>query len=510
MNGAGEVSDRRLREIVIVGGGTAGWMTAAALARLIKSPHNRIRLIESDEIGTVGVGESTLPHIRSFNQTLGLDEPGFMRETRATFKLGIQFCDWNRIGDRYIHPFGEHGRRIADVDFHHYWLRARQGGDTTPIDDYSFPVVAAREGRFTHPQPDSRLLLSTFSYAYQFDAALYARLLRGYAEQRGVVRVEGKVVDVSVRGEDGFILAVTLASAERVEGDLFIDCSGFHALLIEQTLHAGFEEWSKWLPCDRAVAMPCASGGSFVPYTRATAREGGWQWRIPLQHRVGNGYVYSSSFIDQEQATARLFGSIEGAALAEPNHLRFRAGRRRRSWVGNCVAIGLSGGFLEPLESTSIHLIQSAITHLIELFPDRSFDPASRDEFNRIIDLDFERIRDFLILHFHATQRSDSPFWDYCRTMEVPDSLQHKLELFCERGFVPNHQDGLFLNPSWVAVYIGQGILPKRYHPVVERHTVADTNRELARLRALIHETAHRLPTQAEFIERYCGRTQGL
>jgi tryptophan halogenase len=506
MSSARDTGDRRIREIVIVGGGTAGWMTAAALARLIKSPRNRIRLIESEEIGTVGVGESTLPHIRAFNEKLGFDEAAFMRETRATFKLGIQFCDWDRIGDSYIHPFGEHGGRLADVDFHHYWLKARHHGDSAAIDEYSFPAVVARAGRFTRPVSDSRSLLSTYSYAFQFDASLYARYLRAYAQQRGVLRTEGKIIDVAVRSEDGFIEAVTLASGERIQGELFIDCSGFKGLLIEQTLRAGFEDWSRWLPCDRAVAMPCASNGPSVPYTRATAREAGWQWRIPLQHRVGNGYVYCSSFIDKEAATARLLGSLEGEALTEPNHLQFVAGRRKQSWLRNCVAIGLSGGFLEPLESTSIHLIQIAITKLIELFPDRSFEPAGSDEFNRLMDLEFERIRDFLILHFHATRRSDTAFWDHCRTLHVPDSLACKIELFRRRGLVPDYQEGLFLNPSWVAVFLGQGIVPDRYHPLVDRQSGAALRADLARMRISIHNAAQHLPTHADFLESYCGR----
>jgi tryptophan 7-halogenase len=497
------VRERRIGNVVIVGGGTAGWMTAAALAKVLKN-QCAIRLIESTEIGIIGVGESTVPHIRYFNSVLGLDEADFMRETRATFKLGIEFRHWARIGDAYVHPFGDFGRMLDGVRFHHYWLRQREQGDPTSIADYSFPIVAAKLGRFTHPVEDPGSLLSTFSYAYQFDATLYAPYLRAYAERRGVVRTEGKVVDVRLRSEDGFIESVVLESGERITGDLFIDCSGFRGLLIEQALRTGYDDWTHWLPCDRAVAAPCASVQEPIPYTRATAHEAGWQWRIPLQHRVGNGYVYSSHFISDDDAAATLESHLEGAPLAEPRILRFTTGRRKRAWNRNCVAIGLSGGFLEPLESTSIHLIQMAITYLLELFPDRTFEPADTDEFNRLMDLEFERVRDFLVLHYHAIERDDTPLWRYCRTMRIPDSLQYKMEQFRARAYVVPYKDGLFLEPSWIAVYFGQRIFPRRYDPLADGLASAEVDRRLQGLRMWIRRTAEGTPTHSEFIRKYC------
>jgi len=487
---------------VIVGGGTAGWMTAAALAKVLKN-QCAIRLIESTEIGIIGVGESTVPHIRYFNSVLGLDEAEFMRETRATFKLGIEFRNWARSGDAYIHPFGDFGRMIDGVRFHHYWLRQREQGDSTDIAEYSFPIVAAKLGRFTHPVEDPASLLSTFSYAYQFDATLYAPYLRAYAERRGVARSEGKVVDVRLRAADGFIESVVLESGEQITADLFIDASGFRGLLIEQALHTGYEDWTHWLPCDRAVAAPCASVQEPIPYTRATAHAAGWQWRIPLQHRVGNGYVYSSQFISDDEAASTLKSHLEGALIAEPRILRFTTGRRKRAWNRNCVAIGLSGGFLEPLESTSIHLIQMAITYLLELFPDRTFEPADSDEFNRLMDLEFERVRDFLVLHYHATERDDTPLWRYCRSMRIPDSLQYKMEQFRARGYVVPYKDGLFLEPSWVAVYLGQRIFPRRYDPLADGLAAAELDRRLQGLRMWIRRTAEGTPAHAELIRKY-------
>jgi tryptophan 7-halogenase len=495
---------RPLQNIVIVGGGTAGWMAAAALSRVLRG-HYSIRLVESAEIGIIGVGESTVPHIRYFNDALVLDEADFMRRTRATFKLGIEFRDWGRIGDAYMHPFGDFGHPLDGVKFHHHWLRLRERGQMPDIGEYSFPIVAAKLGRFTPPVSDPRSVLSTFSYAFQFDATLYAPYLREYAERRGVRRTEGKVVHAELQGEDGFIEAVVLESGERVAGDLFIDCSGFRGLLIEQTLQTGYESWSHWLPCDRAVAVPCSSSEPPIPYTRATAREAGWQWRIPLQHRVGNGYVYASPFISDEAATQALMRRLEGEALAEPRILRFTAGQRRKTWNRNCVAIGLSGGFLEPLESTSIHLIQSAISHLIELFPDRNFDPVLSDEYNRVMALEFERVRDFLILHYHAIERDDSALWRHCRAMSLPDSLQHKIQLFRERGHIVRYKDSLFLEPSWLAVYLGQGIIPQTYDPLANNLDVELVSRQLAGMRTLVKRAAESVTSHADFIRQYCS-----
>ncbi|MFL6578253.1 MAG: tryptophan halogenase family protein, partial [Povalibacter sp.] len=450
--------------VVIVGGGTAGWMTAAAFASVLKPEQWQIQLIESSEIGTVGVGEATLPHIRFFNRRLGIDERDLMAKTQATFKLGIEFVDWARIGDSYIHPFGAYGSRTAGVLFHHYWLRQMRGGDPTPIDAYSLPIIAARRNRFALPAEDPSSIASTFGYAFQFDASLYAAYLRTFAETRGVQRIDGKVVDVQLRAEDGWIESLKLENGTMITGDLFIDCSGFRGLLIEQALKTGYDEWTRWLPCDRAVAVPTENVGPLTPYTRATAREAGWQWRIPLQHRTGNGYVYSSKFISDDEAAERLMSRLDGKALGTPRFLRFVAGRRRLTWNRNCVAIGLAGGFLEPLESTSIYLIQIAVTTLIDyLSEQRTFDPRIVAAYNRWIEMEYDRVRDFLILHYHATERSDTPIWNYCRTMEIPDSLAHKMELFRHRARVVTYKDGLFLEPSWLAVYLGQRVIPRGY-----------------------------------------------
>lgn len=489
--------------VVIVGGGTAGWMTAAALAWGFRG-RMAVRLIESEQIGTVGVGEATIPHIRGFNERLGLDERDFVARTRATFKLGIEFRGWGRPGDSYIHPFGAYGSAIGGIAFHHLWLRHRLAGDPTPIGDYSLPIVAASLNRFSPPVSDRRSLLSTFSYAYQFDAGLYAAYLREYAERRGVVRTEGKIVHVEASPEGDAVRAVKLADGQVIRGDLFIDCSGFRGLLIEQTLGAGYEDWSHWLPCDSAVAIPCETAGPWTPYTRATADAYGWRWRIPLQHRVGNGYVFCSRFLQADAATDVLLRNLEGRPVGEPRVLRFVTGKRRRQWIGNCVAIGLASGFLEPLESTSIHLIQLAITHLLELFPDGRWDPLDAAEFNRVMDIEYARVRDFLILHYHATERADTAFWDHCRTMPVPDSLAYSLELFRERGALAAYREGCFLEPSWIAVYLGQRIVPRRPDPLADAIPTEHLTAHLQALRRGVQEAARSMPDHRAFIERYC------
>jgi len=491
-------------DVVIVGGGTAGWMTAAALAKLLSQVCN-VHLVESEEIGIVGVGEATLPHIRSFNERLGIDEAEFMARTCATFKLGIQFENWARIGDRYIHPFGVFGRGQGDLGFHQYWLRMlHEGHAAGHLDDYSIACTMARSGRFALPSEDPRKIGSTFNYAYQFDATLFAPFLRSIAEQLGARRTEGRIVDVELDESNGNVRAVVLASGDRIAGDLFIDCSGFVSLLVGKTLAEPFQDWSQWLPCDRAVAMPCKTETAVTPYTSAIAMDAGWRWRIPLQHRTGNGYVHSSAFIDEQDAMDALVSAVEGNRLAEPRILRFKAGRLERSWVKNCVAIGLSGGFLEPLESTSIYLIQAAITALVELFPEKEIAPFDRDEFNRIVDLEYDRVRDFLILHYHATERSDTPFWDYVRTMEIPDSLSEKLDLFRRRGRVVKYREGAFLEPSWIAVYLGQRILPEGHDLRADLPRADSLASGMEELRTEIQKTVQAMPDHLQMIAQYC------
>jgi len=472
-------------------------MTAAAFASVFGPTHRNIRLIESSEIGIVGVGEATLPHIRFFNRRIGIDERDLMAKTQATFKLGIEFRDWARLGDHYIHPFGAYGSRIGGIGFHHYWLRRRLAGDTTDIAEYSLPIVAARENRFELPSEDPADVLSTFGYAFQFDASLYAVYLRGFSEARGVQRTDGKIVDVALRGEDGAVESLKLDSGGR-------------GLLIEQALKTGYDEWTRWLPCDRAMAVPCENSGPLTPYTRATAREAGWQWRIPLQHRMGNGYVYSSGFIGDDEAAAKLMSRLDGKALATPRPLRFTAGRRRKTWNRNVVAIGLAGGFLEPLESTSIHLIQVAITTLIDYLTERAmlqpdgFDARTVDAYNRWMEMEYDRVRDFLILHYHATERADTPLWNYCRTMQIPDSLAHKMELFRARASVVTYKDGLFLEPSWLAVYFGQRVMPGGYDLRVDALADAQVAAQLAQIHERTREAVARMPTHEEFLRIYC------
>ena len=491
--------------IVIVGGGTAGWSAAAAIAGVVPPNVATVRLIESEEIGTVGVGEATLPHMKEFNDHIGVIEADMMQQANATFKLGIEFVDWGFKGSSYIHPFGVHGQPVGGARFHHQWLRALQHGHETDLQDYCYPIVASRAAKFDFPSKDQNQISSTYSYAYHFDAALYARYLRRFAERRGAVRTEGKVIDVSLDGESGDIAALTLESGERVTGDLFIDCTGFRALLIGETLGTEYQDWGKWLPCDKAVAVPCdRQPGKLLPYTRATARDAGWQWRIPLQSRTGNGYVYSSDFISDDEAADTLLSNLDGAAQGDPRYVKFRPGRRLASWNRNCVAIGLSSGFLEPLESTSIYLIQQAITTLLSLFPRKRIDPALRAEFNRLVDLEYDRVRDFLILHYHANTRDDADLWRYCRSMEVPDSLLEKLEFFRSGAHIETYRNGLFTPASWLAVYIGQGVIPERYDRQADRQPLDETLGELRKLRALIAERVDRMPSHGLFVEDFC------
>ena len=499
------MDDTRISKVVIVGGGTAGWMTAATLSKLFDRRLD-IRLIESDEIGIVGVGEATIPQIRNFNATLGLDENDFLRQTQGTFKLGIEFVDWTRLGHRYIHAFGPvGGRDLGLVQFYHYWLKLRLAGEVGPdLGEYTFNCIAARKHRFLRGIRMENSPLSRIYYAFHFDASLYARYLRGLSEARGVVRTEGRIVDTVLRPEDGHIEAVVLASGERVAGELFIDCSGFRGLLIEQALKTGYEDWSNWLPVNRALAVPCASSEDFTPYTRSTARSAGWQWRIPLQHRTGNGYVYCSDFISDDEAAAVLLANLDGKALAEPRPLRFVTGRRRKFWNRNCVAMGLASGFMEPLESTSIHFIQSSITRLVQYFPDRRFDPALIDEYNRLVHFEFERARDFIVLHYKATERDDTPFWRRCRDMEIPDTLAQKMEIFRAGGRIHREHEELFTEESWTQVLIGQEVMPTAYHPMVDVLAPEQIRQMVAGVRGVLQRSADAMPSHREYIARNC------
>ena len=496
-----------VRNIVIVGGGTAGWMSAAALAKVLEGKYN-IRLIESDEIGIIGVGEATIPHIGEFNKALEIDEDEFLRATQGTFKLGIEFVNWGQIGDRYIHGFGFVGQATQALPFHHFWLRLAQAGKASPLEAYSINTVACQQAKFMRARKDmAGSPVADISHAYHFDAGLYARYLRGYSEKRGVVRTEGKISQVIQRDPDGFIEAVVMENGERIEGDFFLDCSGMRGLLIEQTLKAGFDDWSHWLPVNRALAVPCESAGPLLPMTRATAHRSGWQWRIPLQHRTGNGHIYCSSFMEQDEATDILLKNIDGKALADPRPLKFTTGRRKTFWSKNCVAVGLSSGFLEPLESTSIHLINTAISRVISFFPHAGFDAADIAEYNRQTHWEYERIRDFLVLHYKATERDDSEFWNYCRNMPIPDGLQHKMDLFRSNGRIQRDGMELFADPSWLQVMVGQRMRPKAHHPFAELRPEAEVATYVGHIEQVIAKCVKVMPTHADYIAKHCAAT---
>jgi tryptophan halogenase len=495
-----------IRSIVVVGGGTAGWMAAAGLAKVL-GPACAIRLIESEEIGIVGVGEATVPHLKIFNNILEIDEIEFVKRVQGTFKLGIQFVDWGRIGDRYIHGFGTIGHDYGWLPFHQYWLKLFQAGRATGIGDYSLNTAAAPLGKFMASATDvpATSPLANIAYAYHFDAGLYARYLRAYGEARGVQRTEGKIVSTLLRPDDGFVDGVVLQSGEKVSGDLYIDCSGFRGLLIEQALHTGYDDWTHWLPCDRAMAVPCENVGPPTPYTRSTARAAGWQWRIPLQHRTGNGYVYSSNYISDDEAAATLLKNLDGRALADPRPLRFTTGARKKFWNKNVIAIGLASGFMEPLESTSIYLIQSGILRLINLLPERDFSDVVVDRYNAQARFEYERIRDFLILHYCATERDDSPFWNYCRTMSIPAQLEKVMRLFRDSGRFYRDAEEMFAVTSWVQVMLGQHIQPQRYHPLVDQMSDAQLGEFVGGIRNVIATCVDAMPRHEQFIARYCA-----
>ncbi len=494
-------------KIVIVGGGTAGWMTAAALSNFLETGFD-IHLIESDDIGTVGVGEATIPMINMFNSALGIDEDAFLRATQGTFKLGIEFVDWYRIGHSYHHAFGDIGRDVGLMPFQHLWSRAHKLGKAKPLGTYSLNNVAALAGKMQRGAPRTADVLPAMPHAFHFDAGLYARFLRRYAETRGTFRTEGKVVDAILDGESGNIAAVRMENGDQIGGDFFVDCSGFRGLLIEQALHAGYEDWTQWLPCDRAIAVPCESDGSAIPFTRSTARAAGWQWRIPLQHRIGNGYVYSSAHISDDEAAATLLANLDGRPLAEPRPLKFTTGRRKQVWKRNCLAIGLASGFMEPLESTSIHLIQSAISRLLKLLPGKHVAETDISEFNRQTDFEGERIRDFLILHYKATERDDSAFWRHCSAMDVPDALARKIALFQANGHIFREHEELFTEVGWLQVMVGQGMMPEGHHPLANQISEGDLADFMEMIELLNKREVAQMPEHRDFIAQNCAAPQ--
>ena len=497
------MTDQGIKQIVIVGGGTAGWMSAAALSQLLPVGHH-YRLIESDQISTIGVGEATIPSIRNFNLHLGIDENDFIRATQGSFKLGIEFIDWGYKGSNYIHGFGSVGRDQPTANFFHYWLKMHQAGQADSLEPYSINTMAARLGKFSRGRPDlPNSPLADLSYAFHFDAGLYARYLRTYSEARGVQRTEGRIVD-TVLHPDGSIAALLMENGERIGGDFFIDCSGMAGLLIEQALHTGYDDWSDWLPCDRAIAVPCEAHGPMAALTRSTAHTAGWQWRIPLQHRTGNGHVFSSKFMSADEAQAILMRNLDGQPLAEPRLLKFTTGKRKRAWNKNCVAIGLSGGFMEPLESTSIHMVKTALMRLISFFPDKGFDQVDIDTYNRLCDKEYDQIRDFLILHYKVSARDDSPFWRYCRDMDVPAALRRKLDLYASHGRILRENEELFPEDSWLQVMHGQGLRARGYNPVVDQRAPDEIADFLQGTQAVIRKCVDAMSSHEAFIKANC------
>ncbi len=493
-----------LNTIVIVGGGTAGWMAATALSTALRGRY-KIRLVESDEIGIVGVGEATIPMIQRFNTVAGIDEAEFMKATNGTFKLGVEFVNWGKNGDRYMHGFGRLGQDLWMVGFDQYWHKAHAQGKARDLADYSITRAASRANKFMHPRSDlGNSPLADIAYAYHFDASLYARHLRKLSEGRGVERIEGKITQVSQRPADGHVDAVVLESGQRIEGDLFIDCSGFRGLLIEQTLQTGFEDWTHWLPCDRAMAVPCESVPAWTPYTRATAHKSGWQWRIPLQSRIGNGHVYCSQYISDDEAAAVLLSNLDGKPLADPRPIRFKTGMRKQSWNKNVVAIGLASGFLEPIESTSIHMIQAAVSMLLDYFPDQGFSQKDVDAYNALSRFHYERIRDFIILHYKLNQRDDAAFWQACAAMEIPDTLREKMELFRTHGRIQRVNNELFTEVAWMQVFTGQNLHPQSYHPLVDVQSEGGIDEYLGSVAHVVEQCVNVMPDHAEYVRKYC------
>ena len=504
------MDDQAVRKIVIVGGGTAGWMTAAALSRVLGplTPKPReIVLVESPDIGTIGVGEATLPTIRAYTRTLGIDEADFLRRTKATFKLGIAFQDWGHLGNRFFHGFGDFGPRLNNISSIQYWLRLQHAGGIESYEQWSMATELASQNRFAPPSGSQPSASNAYAYAYHFDASLFAGYLREYAIERRVERVEGTIVDVSTRPDDGFVSALTLSDGRRIEGDLFVDCSGLRALLIEGTMKAGFDDWGHWLPVDRALAVPSEPAAVMTPYTTSTARPAGWSWRIPLQHRIGNGHVYCSSFMADQEAEDLLLAGLDTASQASPRLIRFATGKRKRMWVKNVVAVGLASGFLEPLESTAIQLIMDGIGRLIELFPDRHCSEPLAAEYDRRMAFQYESIRDFIILHYKLTRREDSEFWRHCREMPVPDRLQHQIELFKASGHVAIFDPEGFAEPSFASILLGLGAMPQRHDPMVDGVDEASLRTHFRRLRDTVERTVAGMPDHAAYLRLALGQS---
>lgn len=499
-----------IKEIVIVGGGSAGWMTAAALTKVLQCNNYSITVVESDSVGTVSVGEATIPNIRSFNALLGIDEDDFLKHTQGTFKLGIEFINWKQPDHSYMHPFGAYGTSMGGIPFHHYWLKSQQLQKKDDILDYCLEGYAAKRNRFSRPLNYPNTPLSNINYAFHFDATLYAKYLRTFSENLGAKRIEGFVSEVKTNNETGYIESLHLKDGSIISGDLFIDCSGFKGILINDVMNSPFEDWSHWLPCNSAIAHASESLEDIKPYTQSTALDSGWQWQIPLQNRIGNGYVYSSEFLDKENAMQRLLSNMPTTPMGSPNFLKWINGKRAKPWVKNCVAIGLSAGFIEPLESTGLQLIQASIERLLSLFPNKAFQQTDIDSFNQYADIEIKQIRDFIILHYKLTERDDTPFWQYCKAMEIPDSLKEKIDLYKSNGRIFRNNNELFSEISWLSVLSGQGLVPEAYHPLVDNTSTENLQKQLSKVKEVVAQCSQKMPSHKNFILQHCSADKRL